>query len=316
MDNALEIAWLEPQSPEEIIEELITKYDKDRFYCLFSGGKDSVCTADFISRNYPKNFAGVLFTNTGLATQLTRKFVLEYTKKRGWPLFFTWASERERFYNVVMKYGFAGRGNHRLWMGYLKHHTWYYFLKERLALGEKAAFISGVRKKESWARSKLRIYTKKPIDVDSHMVFAKPFLYKNGTQLWEYYNKWDLEKSKAYDFFDKSGECWCGAYSHKWELKMLEKHDRLTYEAIRWLEKQIVKKRDGLIKKNNITETQIANWCRIYNIGVLKDGKRLSEIQKQVVRLTLYANWGSGPSTLETEEQSTMEDYCGESCEA
>ena len=100
-----------------------------------------------------------------------------------------------------------------------------------------------------------------------------------------------LKKSKAYDFFDKSGECWCGAFSHPWELKMLEKHDPLTFETIRWLEKELM----------------------IHGTDHAK----------------LYARWGQSEGTTSAELQTTLEtftkelevpmkvndDYCGESCD-
>jgi len=278
--NDEQLTWLEPQSPEEIMEDLITNYNKDRFYCLFSGGKDSVCVADFIATNYPDRFAGVVFTNTGIGTQKTRQWVLEYCKEREWPLEMTWA--HRSYYSFVMKFGFPGPQVHRMVMGFLKYQTWYYFMKWKIGLGEKACFISGVRKKESQARDKIKIYTRKPIDTDTHLVFCKPFLYKNGEQLWKYFAENDLKKSPAYTWFDKSGECWCGAFAHPWELKMLEKHDPLTFNTIKNLEKQI----------------------QIHG----------SEHAKQ------FPKWGHSTGADQAELQTTLEqfnvneDYCGESC--
>jgi len=289
--SELDLVWHEPQTPAEIMDDLIYNYNKDKFYVLFSGGKDSVCVADYVSRNYPEQFGGVVFTNTGIGTQLTRQFVIEYTTKRKWPLLMTWA--HRSYYDFVMKFGFPDPRIHRIVMGFLKYQTWYYFMKWRLSLDEKACFISGVRKKESWIRNKYRFYTKTPIDKDAHLVFAKPFLYKNGSQLMRYFFENDLKKSKAYEFFQKSGECWCGAYSHNWELKMLQVHDPLTFETIKWLEKEI----------------------QIHGTPHAKK----------------YAKWGNATGTDNAELQSTLEvfmereskelgikindDYCGESCE-
>jgi 3'-phosphoadenosine 5'-phosphosulfate sulfotransferase (PAPS reductase)/FAD synthetase len=279
-----DLVWLEPKSPKEIMDELIDDYKKDVFYCLLSGGQDSICTADYISKNYPENFGGCVFTNVGLGTQLTRKFVLEYARDiRGWEINMTWPKEKERFYNIVMKDGFAGAGNHRMWMGYLKYQTWYELMKRQLKKGQKACFISGVRKKESWARDKIKLYSKKPIDADGKLVFCKPFLYKNGLQLQEYFIKRGLKKSPAYNWFDKSGECWCGAHASPWELKMLEIYDPLTFETIQWLEKQI-------------------------QIHGSKKAKK-------------YYKWGMGPKTSDIKKQMVFdqfivnEDYCGESCQ-
>jgi len=321
-----EWVWHEPETPTQIMDGAIKKYNLDSLWVLLSGGKDSVCVADFIAKNYPKQFKGVVFTNTGLGAQETRKFVLSYCKEKGWPLQMTWANQdHDRFINVIRKYGFAGPGNHGMWMGFLKYHAWYYFMKQRLKMGEKACFISGVRKKESIQREKIKKYTKFPVDVDGKQIFIKPFLYKNGTQLWEYFNEHDMKKSKVYEWLNKSGECYCGAHAMDFELKLLEIYDRLAFDTIKHYEQVIKDTRAYCILVSGATETQIQNWCHQIRVPHLKD--KLEEYQKQIARLTLYDTWGAGPSTKDIENQTLMdqwvsesgikvnEDYCGESCE-
>ena len=281
----MSLVWEEPMTPFEIMDDAISKYNLNKLYVLFSGGKDSVCIAHFISTNYPDKFAGCVFTNTGIASQETRKFVISYCKEMGWKLYMTWPSDKERYYNIVMKHGFARQGNHRLVMGYIKYHSWYYFLKEKIIKGEKAAFISGVRKKESDIRNKRRLYTKHPVDQRSRFeLFIKPFLYKNGVQLWDYFIENNLKKSGVYEWLNKSGECLCGSFTEPWELKMLEKFDQLSFQTIKWMEKQLQIKGTKAAKK--------------------------------------HPKWGiHGSSAIEIEEQLTFEnfavneDYCGESCQ-
>jgi len=274
-----DLVWAEPQSPTEIMDQAIKKYSLQKLYVLFSGGKDSVCVAHFIATNYPNQFAGCVFTNTGLSSAETRKFVLSYCKKMGWPLNMTWPSVNETYYKIVIKHGFARQGNHRLVMGYIKYHSWYYFLRERILQGEKCCFISGVRKRESEIRNKRRLFTKHPVDNQSRFeLFVKPFLYKNASQLWEYYNEHDLEKTPVYSWLNKSGECLCGSFTEPWELKMLEKHDPRIFQSIKWLENQI-------------------------QLHGSKDAKK-------------FPKWGiHGSYTEEIEEQSSIDDYCGESCQ-
>lgn len=278
MTNDQDLTWLEPQTPEEIISDLINIHKKTNFYVLLSGGKDSMCTAHYIATNYPENFRGVVFTNTGIASPVTRQFVIEYCKQNNWPLFMTWA--RKSYYETVLEHGFPNPKSHRVIMGYLKFHSWYYFMRD---MKKDSAFISGVRKKESMVRNKKRFYTKTPIDVNATLTFAKPFLYKNGTQLIEYFVKNGLKKSPAYDYFDKSGECWCGCFYNEWELKMLEKHDPLVYGTIKWLESQVQKFGTKEAKK-------FPHWGRSV-------GAEISESQ------TTFADF------------DVNEDYCGESCE-
>ena len=323
------LVWAEPQSPDEIMTEVIEKYGYDKFYVLFSGGKDSVCVADYIATNYPEKFMGIVFTNTGLGAQDTRKFVRDYAIKRGWPIHMTWASEKERFYNIAMRFGFAFAGNHSMWMGYLKMHTWYYFLHPKIKAGENACFISGVRKKESRQRRIIKQYTKKPLDFNSGLPYVKPFLHKNGLQLWEYYNENNLEKTSVYEWLNRSGECYCGSHSEPWDLMLMKKYDPLAYNSIKWLEKEMARTLEYLrFVLHGVTDGQIANWFRMYHVKELKD--KLTREQKQLVCLTYFNKWGEKISTEDIENQTTLgdwideldsglkidvnEDYCGESC--
>ena len=129
--------WYEPETPEQIMDRAISEYSLDKLYVLFSGGKDSVCVAHYIATNYPKLFGGVVFTNVGLGSQETRKFVIDYCKEMGWKLYMTWADDRRRFIDIVLDYGFATAGSHRIWMSYLKFHSWHYFAKDRKRFNEK-----------------------------------------------------------------------------------------------------------------------------------------------------------------------------------
>jgi 3'-phosphoadenosine 5'-phosphosulfate sulfotransferase (PAPS reductase)/FAD synthetase len=259
------------------MDDLINNHKKTDFYVLYSGGKDSACVAHYIAENYPEHFKGVVFTNTGIASPITRKFVLDYCKEMNWKLYFTWA--RKSYRDIVMQHGFPNPGSHRVVMGYLKFQSWYYFIR---SVKKTSAFISGVRKKESWARNKVRFYTKKPIDINATMTFAKPFLYKNGTQLMEYFIKNGLKKTPAYEYFDKSGECWCGCFYNEWELKMLEKYDPFVFNTIKSLEKEV-------------------------QLNGTKEAKK-------------FPHWGRSVGANYSELQTTLEkfdvneDYCGESC--
>lgn len=277
-----ELTWLEPLSPKEIIEdELIKKHKKDKFYVLYSGGKDSGCVDDFIAKNYPEYYGGRVFTNTTIASQITRKFALEYSKELNRPIEMTWA--RKTFYDIIIKKGFPGAGSHGIIMGYLKFHSWYYYMKDKVSKGENACFISGVRKKESWARDKKKFYTKKPVDINASMTFCKPFLYKNGSQLMEYFIKNGIKRSPAYEMFDKSGECWCGCFYNDWELKMIEKYDPFLFDTIKWLERQVQLKGTKTAKK-------FPHWGRSV-------GADMSEMQTTLGEFVVN------------------EDYCGESCQ-
>lgn len=327
LEGLKEVQESEPQTPQQIMNDLITIHKKDKFYVLYSGGKDSVCVADFISANYPDKFAGVIFTNTGAGSQETRRFVINYCKKRGWKLYMTWASPNERFLLVALRHGFAFGGNHGMWMGYLKQHTWYYFLKSRIALGENACFISGVRKGESKQRNQIKKYTKQPIDLSADQTYCKPFLWKNGSWIWSYYYDHNLEKTSVYDWLNKSGECHCGHETNSWDLALLEKLDNLQFQNIQFVERMMKIVLERLMKANNVTFGQIANWYRIYTAKNKKLRDSLTKRQKQMVCLTYFNKWGVyrtddviAQASIDDYKEDTGLDvnpeYCGESCVA
>ena len=280
MTKQQDLVWLEPLPPNEIIEdELVKKKKIDKFHILYSGGQDSGSVANYCIKNYPEYVEKLIFTCTGIGSPVTREFVINYANEQGWELHLTYA--RKSYYDIIIEHGFPGPGSHRIIMGYLKFQSWYYYYKDFMK-GRNACFISGVRKKESMVRDKKRFYTRTPIDINAGMIFCRPFLYKNGTQLQEYFIKEGLKKSPAYDYFGKSGECWCGCFYNEWELKMLEKHDPFVFNTIRWYEKQI----------------------RLHGT---KEAKR-------------NPYWGRSVGADVSEMQSVLgdfkinEDYCGESC--
>ena len=68
-------------TPLEILQSAINDYNIDSFYVAYSGGKDSGIALDYVSHNFSKQFKGVIFVNTGIATKATVEFVKDYCKK-------------------------------------------------------------------------------------------------------------------------------------------------------------------------------------------------------------------------------------------
>lgn len=298
------------QDPFEIMREAIEKHGRQKFYVLFSGGKDSTCVAHFIATNFPEQFGGVIFTITGIGSKSARYHAIETAKKFNWPLFFTWPKEQHRFHKIVLRIGFPGRGNHKKFMGYLKYHSWERFIAEHK--DEKPALISGVRHSESYARKYIKQYSQNPIDWHKNTCFIKPFFYYNGLQIWDYIGRYDLKISPVHDWLNISGDCFCGSFAEMWELKLIEKFDPIAYNYIKWTEKQvqleIPKIRDQIAK--------LGQGMGSLLLGTISTKQRkLRSLQKQLHDLESYSTWGSGPTTEESEAQTSIEDYCGESCQ-
>ena len=166
---------LEPKQelePNEILDKAISQGITD-FYVAYSGGKDSGIVLDIVAKNYPDNFRGVVFVNTGIATDATVSFVMDYCSKRAYPLYVLKPENVVRkngipfsYENLVMTYGFPRQAFHTITMRQLKYYPLRKFIADRIRHDEKPAIIGGIRKNES---SRRKIKWKKYLYNDDKM---------------------------------------------------------------------------------------------------------------------------------------------------
>ena len=242
------------QEPNEILQEAIDDYNVDSFYVAYSGGKDSGIVLDYVAKNFPKQFKGALFCNTGIAVKECVNFVQENCKKNNYPLFEVKTESVLRkkdgkygekkgepfsFENLVLQMGFPKQSIHDHVMGVLKHHPMRQFIKSRVKNGEKCGVVSGVRKKESIRRSRK---TKKYIFAQDNAYFISPLFFKSDSWVFEYYIKNDIKRSPVYDTLHISGDCLCGCFAQKEELKLLEMFHPETFNEIKRIEKKLMAK--------------------------------------------------------------------------
>lgn len=254
--------------PNEIIEKALDM-GKTEFYSLYSGGKDSTVAQDIIAVQYPEYYKGNVYTMTGMSLKESRWFVRNQCYETKRPLFFTWA--KKNYVNWVDDNGFGGEGVHNVVMSKLKFLSWRLFLRDKG--DEKACFISGVRKKESKRRNGRRAY-KSPIDFDNKTCFVKPLFYKNGIWLWNYIGNNNLKVSPVNDILGISGDCLCGCFAEKYEIKLIEQYYPYMFSAIKWLEERAKKSKSKLANK--------------------------------------FSTWGSGPSLKDVEMQTQLKDWFGQ----
>jgi 3'-phosphoadenosine 5'-phosphosulfate sulfotransferase (PAPS reductase)/FAD synthetase len=280
------------RDPYDIIDEGINEYGITKYFCLTSGGKDSMAVDHIIRTQYPDFYGGRVFTVTGYGSRLTRDFIVKNSHDNNIPLFLVWPREDQNMYNTAMKYGFASKASHRMWMGNLKYHTWRDFILRYGHIHEqKPAFISGVRRKESNARKKGKLYARKHIDKDGRMIFVKPFVDKDGLFIADYLINNDIKVTPVYDWANKSEECRCGSFAYLSgvgvELSLMKQFDPFSYKSLMWLSEQIKTKAFTPEARNRW------RWGIMYN-----DEDERKE----------FDNWLNGSNGR------MMEDYCGESC--
>ena len=296
--------------PAEILDRTISEGITD-FYVAYSGGKDSGIVLDIVAKNYPNNFKGVIFVDTGIATDATINFVKEYCNKRKYPLFVLSPKDVKRKNGIAYSYedlvktqGFPGQGIHGGVMATLKLFPIRQFIGQKIKEGEKPGLISGVRKKESKRRSSTYSNYK---DQDGKIIFIKPLFYKSNDWVYRYFMENDIKRSPVYETLHISGDCLCGCFAQKEELKLLEMFHPEVFEKIKKLEKMI--KEEGSeysrkystwgnsnkttkdIKSQTVLESYICSDCILDRTVTAKDTEKfneeLEEIDQKCQNLTI-----------------------------
>ena len=301
------------KEPNEILQEAIDDYNVDSFYVAYSGGKDSGIVLDYVAKNFPKQFKGAMFCNTGIGVKECINFVREQCKKNNYPLFEVKTEDVLRkkdnkygrkkgeafsFEDLVLQFGFPKQSMHDKIMGILKHQPMREFINKRMEAGEKCGIISGVRKKESKRRTmKSKKYIFKH---ERGAFFISPLFFKSNSWVSEYYIKNDIKRSPVYQTLHISGDCLCGCFAQKEELKLLEMFHPETFNEIKRIEKELMEKgreyakqfktwghsTDGLATKNIEAQTDIEEFvcseCYFDRDSKQEDTERFDKELKEI----------------------------------
>ena len=284
----MNLQYKQELEPNQIIDQALSQGITD-FYVGYSGGKDSGIVLDIIAKNYPDNFRGVVFADTGIGTQATIDFVKSYCNEKKYPLFIISQNDMIRkkdtklgkkggkfnfsYTDIVLEHGFPKQGVHTIVMRKLKYIPLRYFILSRIEKGEKPAVISGIRKFESQRRSK---WATESIHKDGKMCFISPILYKRDDWVYRYFLENNIKRSPVYETLHISGDCLCGCFAKKDELKLLEMFHPDVFKKIKDLENEI-------------------------KIKGTKEAKK-------------YSTWGNGGNTKDIESQTTMESFVCSDC--
>ena len=269
-------------TPNGIMEELIKIHERSEFWCLASGGKDSISVAHFTETNYPEQFKGIMHIKTNIGVQKTTDWLVQYCEERGWKLEIREPDPPNAYDNAVIKYGFPGAGSHNVIMGILKYTTMRRFAFETAQRKNNHCLISGVRAFESVRR--MGNY-KGPIQRDGKLWFGAPFFTKTTEEVYEYLLKNGLKKTPVHDILGMSGECMCGAFASYGERERIKLLDPQLMAHIEYLEDQIqlhgtddAKKRPKWGKANITPEESMKILEDLYSQGIVQKIKDLEEV--------------------------------------
>jgi len=199
-------------------------------YALFSGGHDSLVSADkCMTAGYTDT---VLHIDTGIGIPETREYVERVCDEQGWPL--EVVSSDFDYEEIVREYGFPGPGVHIIMYSKLKERA---LRKVARRHDEKPHFYTGVRKAESERR--FRTLTDK-VQEASQWVWHAPILHHSQADVDDWIDAHGLPRSPVKQTYHHSGECLCGAFGNRTEeLAVLEAHYPETAERIKRLEEEV-----------------------------------------------------------------------------
>lgn len=284
------------QSTETIVEAFQDQNDPDYVYALVSGGGDST-TACVASQEFGIEVDAVVHCNTGTGVEETRRFVMDMClewdlpyieltslkdadTKRHQPsmrdgvnirspdepdenpyadldtTYYGTRRKNDDYEKNVRKMGFPGPSMH--WMTYLslKKKPIKRFVKYHHDDDDDVAFVSGVRKDESNRRAK-NMSDDALSENFGGCTVVSPIADWTASDVSKYKMDRNIKSNPVSDILGMSGECMCGAYGSRDELKKLKQWG--FDDAARRLERLEMEVLDTQVSKGYVPE-EYALW--------------------------------------------------------
>jgi 3'-phosphoadenosine 5'-phosphosulfate sulfotransferase (PAPS reductase)/FAD synthetase len=203
------------RDPGAVIAEAIAKHDPSKAFVLFSGGKDSSVTLDYLWRNHREIVTGALHIDTGIGLRSTRDFARAFCEERDIP--FHQAHAPLEYEDIVLNHGFPGPSAHGLMYSWLKERALRAFVGVNKRGNERVMLLTGVRAEES----RRRMGTCVDIQKDGSKVWVAPLIDWGAREMQEHRTFYSVPMSPASSTIHISAECLCGAYGDPSELSLI-----------------------------------------------------------------------------------------------
>lgn len=201
-----QVRLLPGRSPASILYRAVERERPSKVFVLFSGGKDSSVTLDYLWRHHGGIITGALHIVTGIGLQSTHDFVRSFCADRGIPLYEAAAPPGE-YEAMVREHGFPGPGAHRYPYIRLKERALDRFIAEQKQHRmDRIGLITGVR----IAESKRRMGTCRDIRRDGAQVWIATHIDWSNAEMASYRAEHAVPMSPASELLHLSAECLCG----------------------------------------------------------------------------------------------------------
>lgn len=198
-------------------------------YVLFSGGKDSLCTLDYVKKiasSIRKEVTAIHVDTTAGFPEVTR-YVKRVCKKMDINLVIV--GPKTDYFTLAKKWGIPS-ANSRWCCKTLKIQPITKFLKT--ITGQKIVF-DGIRGAESALRAK---YLPVWFHPSFNCLSVSPIFRWSNEEIYSYIKKKSLPESPAFKL-GSSGECWCGAYKKRSDFEDLYRLHPEIYNKLIKIEK-------------------------------------------------------------------------------
>lgn len=219
-------------SPFQVLDEAYDTHKPVAVRALFSGGHDSLTATGIAFRWARKRGidlrAAHINTQTGIPE--TSEFVRQTCRDQGWPLReLKPEGQKVRgkpiprgmtvYEALVLEFGFPGPAQHGMMYQRLKERCLRQLVKEgKRRRGDRVMLVTGVRQQESVRRMR----HVERVQRDGALVWAAPIWNFSKKQCHEVMDAQGLPRNPVVDILHMSGECLCGAFSRRGEMKELE----------------------------------------------------------------------------------------------
>lgn len=223
-------------SKEEIIARALA-YNPIAKFSMLSGGDGSLAATHWAMANVPG--CEVLHINTGIGIERTRLFVRETCAREGWKLTEIHAKHDcgQDYDEIVSEYGFPGPASHSIMYRLLKERCVEKVVRDRkTARSDKVMLLTGICHDDSQRRSG---YGGREITHKGAQMWVNHLYWAGQSWRERYVAEIGIPRNPVSVELGMSGECLCGAFASKGELRIVRRVCPATADRIEALQVRI-----------------------------------------------------------------------------
>lgn len=237
MGGQTEMFPVERPAAEQIIARSIEEYRPLATFALFSGGDGSLAATHWAMNNVPG--CQVAHINTGIGIPRTSEYVRETCAREGWPLTEIRAKEDcgQDYDEIVIEHGFPGPGSHSLMYRRLKERAIEELVRRtKTKRRDKVMLLTGICHDDSARRSG---YGGREITTKGAQLWVNHKYWAGQSWTHHYLVRANIPRNPVAIELGMSGECLCGAFASKGELRIVKRVCPMTAARIEDLQRRV-----------------------------------------------------------------------------